>query len=102
MLWLVATLRKTKLEVPMPATDVVRARIAPKLKRQAMAAAEAAGMTISIAIVLLMHRLVADPDFAETLKVPNAETIAAIEDDEGEICTLEEYLKWSQELNEAY
>lgn len=63
----------------MSATDVVRARIDPELKHRAIAAAEAAGMTVSIAIVLLMRRLADDPDFAGTLKVPNAETIAAIE-----------------------
>jgi DNA-damage-inducible protein J len=66
----------------MKSTEVVRARITPDLKRRAVACLDESGMSVSIAIQLLMTRLAEDPEFVHTLKVPNAETIAAFNEPE--------------------
>ncbi len=50
------------------------------LKEQATQALAAMGLTVSDAVRLFLHRVVIDPSFALELKVPNAETCAAMEE----------------------
>ena len=64
----------------MPAEDVVRARIDKQVKAEAAAVLSAMGLSLSDAIRLLLVRVAQDKalPFAIAVKVPNAETRAAI------------------------
>jgi DNA-damage-inducible protein J len=53
-------------------------RMDEKMKAEGMAALAAMGLTAADAVRLLFHRIVADQDFPLELKVPNAETRAAM------------------------
>jgi DNA-damage-inducible protein J len=64
----------------MAATSMLHVRIDDTIKADAMAALEAMGLTAADAVRLLFHRIVADQAFPLELKVPNAETRAAIEE----------------------
>jgi len=64
----------------MPANTVVRARIDAAAKERASAAPEAMGLSISDAIRLLMLRIADEQRLPFEVKVPNAETIAAMEE----------------------
>lgn len=61
-----------------PATDVVRARIDPAIKRQAKIVLDAIGLTVSDAVRLLMVRIAAEKRLPFAPLVPNAETIEAL------------------------
>ena len=58
----------------------LRARIDDKTKAQGNAVLEAIGLSVSDAVRLLYHRLIADQAFPLELKIPNAETRAAMEE----------------------
>ena len=60
------------------ATDVVRARIDPKLKREAEAVLSELGLTASDAIRMLMTRIAKDKAFPLSLNVPNRGLIEAM------------------------
>jgi DNA-damage-inducible protein J len=62
----------------MPATDIVRARIDHATKERASAALADMGLTVSDAIRLLMLRIADERRLPFEVKVPNAETRAAI------------------------
>jgi DNA-damage-inducible protein J len=63
----------------MPAsTSMLHVRIDEELKAQATEALAAIGLSASDAVRLLFHRIVADQAFPLELKVPNAETRAAM------------------------
>lgn len=63
----------------MPAqTTMVHVRVDKVLKEQAVAALAAMGLSTVDAIRLFFHRIVADQAFPFELKVPNAQTRAAI------------------------
>jgi DNA-damage-inducible protein J len=62
----------------MPAEDVVRARIDKQVKADAAAVLEAMGLSLSDAIRLLLVRVAKDKALPFEVKVPNAETRAAI------------------------
>ena len=65
----------------MPAsTSMLHVRIDDDLKRQAGEALAAMGLSTSDAVRLLFHRIVVDQAFPLELKVPNAETRAAMEE----------------------
>lgn len=65
----------------MPAdSSMLHVRIDSRLKEQATAALSAMGLSASDAVRLLFHRIVADQAFPLELKVPNAETRAAMEE----------------------
>lgn len=64
----------------MSATTLVRARIDPETKAQATEALEAMGLSMSDAIRLLLVRVAADKELPFSLKVPNAETRAAMQE----------------------
>jgi DNA-damage-inducible protein J len=65
-------------EIAMPAEAVVRARIDKQVKADASAVLEAMGLSLSDAIRLLLVRVAKDKALPFEVKVPNAETRAAI------------------------
>lgn len=64
----------------MGATSMVHVRVDDDLKREATEALEAMGLSVSDAVRLLLKRVVAEQALPFELKVPNAETRAAIEE----------------------
>ena len=62
----------------MPQSATLRARIDEDTKAKGDAVLDAIGLSVSDAIRLLYHRLIADQAFPLELKVPNAETRAAM------------------------
>ena len=59
-------------------TSMLHVRVDGELKADASAALEAIGLSISDAVRMLLTRIVADQAFPLELKVPNAETRAAM------------------------
>ena len=64
----------------MPANTVVRARIDAKTKAEAAAVLATIGLTVSDAFRLLLLRVAQDKALPFEQLIPNAETIAAMED----------------------
>lgn len=64
----------------MPAVDVVRARIDTGLKKEATAVLSAMGLSVSDAIRLMLVRVVSDKALPFDVRIPNAETQAAMRD----------------------
>lgn len=64
----------------MSTTSMVHVRVDDDLKREATEALEAMGLSVSDAVRLLLKRVVAEQALPFELKVPNAETRAAIEE----------------------
>ncbi len=64
----------------MSQNATLRARIDDDIKIQGNAVLDAIGLSVSDAVRLLYHRLIADQAFPLELKVPNAETRAAMEE----------------------
>ena len=62
------------------ATSMLHVRLDDELKRKATEALAAIGLSTSDAVRLLFHRIVAEQAFPLELKVPNAETRAAMEE----------------------
>lgn len=63
-----------------PTNAVIRARIDPRIKEDATAVLNTIGLTVSDAMRLLMVRIAAEKRLPFAPLVPNAETIAAIEE----------------------
>jgi len=61
-------------------TSMLHIRVDDDIKEQATQALTAMGMSVSDAVRLFLHRVVIDQAFPLELKVPNAETIAAMEE----------------------
>ena len=59
-------------------SSMVHVRMDTEMKRKATAALAAMGLTASQAVRLLFHRIAVDQAFPLELKVPNAETRAAM------------------------
>ncbi|MBL8521083.1 MAG: type II toxin-antitoxin system RelB/DinJ family antitoxin [Betaproteobacteria bacterium] len=59
-------------------TSMLHVRVEEDIKAQASEALTAMGLTVSDAVRLFLHRVVADQAFPLELKVPNAETRAAM------------------------
>ena len=59
-------------------SSMLHVRVDNELKAQASEALAAMGLTTADAVRLLLHRIVADQAFPLELKVPNAQTRAAI------------------------
>lgn len=59
-------------------SSMLHVRIDNEVKAKAIAALEAMGLSASDAVRLLFHRIAADQAFPLELKVPNAETRAAM------------------------
>ena len=62
------------------ATSMLHVRIDDELKAKAVAALDSIGLSTADAVRLLFHRIVAEQAFPLELKVPNAETRAAMEE----------------------
>lgn len=63
-------------------TSMLHIRVDDKTKEQAAAALEAMGLSVSDAVRLFLRRVVVDQAFPLELKVPNAETLAAMNEAE--------------------
>ena len=61
-------------------TSMLHVRVDDETKTQAAETLAAMGLTVSDAVRLLLRRVVADQAFPLELKVPNAETRAAMEE----------------------
>ena len=59
-------------------TSMLHVRVDDETKTQATEALAAMGLSVSDAVRLLLHRIVVDQAFPLELKVPNAETRAAM------------------------
>jgi len=68
-------------------TSMLHVRVDGELKAGASAALEAMGLSISDAVRMLLTRIVADQAFPLELKVPNAETRAAMAEADEIICS---------------
>ncbi|MBV8868082.1 MAG: type II toxin-antitoxin system RelB/DinJ family antitoxin [Acetobacteraceae bacterium] len=64
----------------MPSDTVVRARIAGNVKQEAARVLEQMGLSVSDAIRLLLVRIAREKALPFEVKVPNDETIAAMEE----------------------
>ncbi|MEY2927115.1 MAG: hypothetical protein RL367_1592 [Pseudomonadota bacterium] len=64
----------------MAAVDVVRARIDTDLKKEATAVLSAMGLSVSDAIRLMLVRVVSDKALPFDVRIPNAESRAAMRD----------------------
>ncbi len=64
----------------MAAAEVVRARVESELKKEATAVLSGMGLSVSDAIRLLLVRVAADKALPFDLRIPNAETQAAMRD----------------------
>lgn len=62
------------------ATTMIHVRIDEELKDSATQALAAMGLTVSDAVRLLLTRVAAEQSFPFALRVPNAETIAAMQE----------------------
>ena len=62
----------------MTASSMLHVRLDDSLKERGNAVLEAMGLSAADAVRLLYHRLIADQAFPLELKVPNAETQAAM------------------------
>ena len=84
----------------MPANAVVRARIDEKTKNKATKVLKQIGMTPSAAFRLMMTRIAVEREMPFDIHVPNAETIAAIEEGrKGKLKTFETVEALMAELN---
>jgi len=61
-------------------TETVRAQVDPETKRQAAAALAEMGLSVSDAIRLLLRRIAEERRLPFEVKIPSAETRAAIEE----------------------
>ena len=61
-------------------TSMLHVRVDDKLKAQATEALASMGLSVSDAVRLFLRRVVADQALPIELKVPNAETLAAMEE----------------------
>ncbi len=64
----------------MSAGDVVRARIDPKIKSEAMAVLDTMGLSVSDAFRMLLTRVARDKALPFDLTAPNAETVLAMQE----------------------
>ncbi|HLA34125.1 MAG TPA: type II toxin-antitoxin system RelB/DinJ family antitoxin [Rhodocyclaceae bacterium] len=68
----------TEKETAMATTAMVHVRVDEQIKAQATETLAAMGLTVSDAVRVFLMRVVADKQMPFTLKVPNAETRAAM------------------------
>ena len=63
----------------MARTETIRARVEPELKSEAKSILRELGLSSSEAMRLFLHQIVSQRGLPFEVKIPNAETIAAIE-----------------------
>jgi DNA-damage-inducible protein J len=84
----------------MSKTEQVRVRLEPHIKSQANKILEELGFTMSDAVSIFMRQVISHRGLPFEVKIPNAETRAAIEELEaggGEEMTPEEFRAWLKE-----
>ena len=64
----------------MARTETIRARVEPELKSEAESILRELGLSSSEAMRLFLHQIVSQRGLPFEVKIPNAETIAAIEE----------------------
>lgn len=64
----------------MARTETIRARVEPELKSEAEAILKEVGLSSSEAMRLFLHQIVRQRGLPFEVKIPNAETMAAIEE----------------------
>ncbi len=64
----------------MSQNSMLHVRVDTEIKNQAAQALDAMGLNISEAVRILLKRIVTDQAFPLELKVPNAQTLAAMEE----------------------
>ena len=64
----------------MSASDVVRARIDPKIKSEAIAVLDTLGLSVSDAFRMLLTRVARDKALPFELTAPNAATVLAMQE----------------------
>ena len=79
-------------------SSMLHVRIDDEVKAKAIAALEAMGLSASDAVRLLFHRIAADQAFPLELKVPNAETRAAMDEAAGIIRSRKPRFRKAEEL----
>jgi DNA-damage-inducible protein J len=85
----------------MAAIDVVRARIETGLKKEATAVLAAMGLSVSDAIRLMLVRVVSDKALPFDVRIPNAETRAAMRDiQDGKVTRFESVEALMADLND--
>ena len=85
----------------MAAVDVVRARIDTGLKKEATAVLSAMGLSVSDAIRLMLVRVVSDKALPFDVRIPNAETQAAMRDiQEGKVTRFKSVNALMADLND--
>jgi len=85
----------------MAAVDVVRARIDTGLKKEATAVLSAMGLSVSDAIRLMLVRVVSDKALPFDVRVPNAESQAAMRDiQQGKVTRFESVAALMADLND--
>ena len=86
----------------MAAVDVVRARIDTGLKKEATAVLSAMGLSVSDAIRLMLVRVVSDKALPFDVRIPNAETQAAMRDiQEGKVTRFKSVDALMADLNDV-
>lgn len=85
----------------MPATDVVRARIASDLKREASAVLAGMGLSVSDAIRMMLVRVAAERALPFDVREPNRETEEALQAaSRGEVKRFDSIASLMTDLNE--
>lgn len=85
----------------MAAAEVVRARVDTGLKKEATAVLSSMGLSVSDAIRLMLVRVAADKALPFDLRVPNAETQAAMRDiQEGKVARFDSVSALMADLND--
>jgi DNA-damage-inducible protein J len=83
----------------MPAqTSMIHIRVEDDIKEQATLALTAMGLSVSDAVRLFLRRVVIDQAFPLELKVPNAETLAAMEESRAMMATRRARFQSAEEL----
>lgn len=82
----------------MSTTTMVHVRVDNEVKEQATEALEAMGLTVSDAVRLFLKRVVVEQAMPLELKVPNAETLAAMKESRAIICAHRARFATAQQL----
>jgi DNA-damage-inducible protein J len=79
-------------------TSMLHIRVDDDIKEQATVALSAMGLTMSDAVRLFLRRVVIDQAFPLELKVPNAETLAAMQESQAMMAARRARFKTSDQL----
>lgn len=84
----------------MSKTEQIRVRLEPEVKQQANVILDELGLSVSDAVSLFMRQIIHHRGLPFSLNIPNAETIAAIEElERGEGITMT-YDEWKKSIED--